>query len=307
MNNSMNYTVLFCIFITLMAGVTPVLAHESWAIPQTSWVQVGDTAYFFVGSSHLFGTSEELPAGYMTLTFHNQDGTTVQKVSDDINGTQDGKTMGYYKVFEFPIEKNGLNILDLYHTEGTWTHIITNPPDTEGGEWINKPIEAIDFETMNKTGWADDWYIERSYPKHVYSKTFIAGPDADFTVANKPLGQEWEIVPLSSITTAGTGPFEVQVLYKGQPFEGAVVKAAKAGTPENEITINETTNADGIAVLNLDSRGNWVIKSDTGKDLRICKEMDMPRGPSSTQKTIVGPVYRYALVLSDQYMKPEGE
>jgi len=291
-----------CLFTIL--GVASVSAHESWAIPESSWVNTNDTAYFFVGSSHLFGTSEEIPAGYIAVDLRHHDGTIDKQISDDVNKTQDCKTMGYYKIFEFPISKPGLNILDLYHTEGTWTHVITNPPDTEGGEWINKAIEDIDFSTMNKTGWADNWYIERSYPKYVYSKTFVAGPDADFSDASKPLGQEWEIVPLSNITTAGTGPFEAQVLYKGKPFEGAAVKAAKAGTPEKDITINETSNAEGKVTLNLDSPGKWVIKSDTGTDSRITSLKDELRGTKSTDKTIIGPVYRYALVLSDDYFKP---
>nr|WP_319540730.1 DUF4198 domain-containing protein [uncultured Methanospirillum sp.] len=294
--------VLVCLFSIL--GVASVSAHESWAIPESSWVNVNDTAYFFVGSSHLFGTSEEVPAGYITLDLRHQDGSVDKQVSDDVNKTQDCKTMGYYKVFEFPINKPGLNVLDLYHTEGIWTHVVTNPPDIEGGEWINKPIEEINFDTMNKTGWADNWYIERSYPKYVYSKTFVAGPDADFSGANKAYGQEWEIVPLSNITTAGTGSFEVQVLYKNKPFEGAAVKAAKAGTPESEIAINETSNAEGKVSLNLDSPGKWVIKSDTGTDSRITTLKDEPRGAKSTEKSIVGPVYRYALVLSDDYFKP---
>ncbi|MDD1728865.1 MAG: DUF4198 domain-containing protein [Methanospirillum sp.] len=301
------YFFIATVCLLCITGLLPASAHESWAIPETSWVNTGDMAYFFVGSSHLFGTSEELPAGYMTLDLHHQDGSVDSKISDDVNGTQDCKTMGYYKVFEFPIEKSGLNILDLYHTEGTWTHIVTNPPDTEGGEWINKPVDAIDLDSMNKTGWADDWYIERSYPKYVYSKTFIAGPDADFSAGNKPQGQEWEIVPLSNITTAGTGPFEVQVLYKGKPFEGAAVKAAKVGTPEKDITINETSNVEGKVTLNLDAPGKWVIKSDTGTDARITTLKDEARGSASTEKSIIGPVYRYALVLSDEYQKPEGE
>lgn len=293
---------LFCIIC-----ISQVSAHESWAIPESSWVNANDTAYFFVGSSHLFGTSEEVPAGYMTVDFRNQDGTSFTKISDDVNGTQNCKTMGFYKVFEFPITKNGLNILDLYHTEGTWTHIVTNPPDVDGGLWINKGIDELDINSMNKSGWDDSWYIERSYPKYVYSKTFVAGDNSDFSLANKPVGQKWEIVPLSNITTVGTGPFRVEVLYVGKPFEGAIVKAALAGTPEDKITVNQTTDTSGIVTLNLDSPGVWVVKSDTGTDSRITKLIDEPRGSKSTEKSIVGPVYRYALVLSSDYIKPVSE
>lgn len=296
--------VLMIICIISLNGVS---AHESWAIPESSWVNTGDTAYFFVGSSHLFGTSEELPAGYLVLNFTNQDGTSSRQVSDDINGTQDGKTMGYYKVFEFPVEKPGLNILDLFHTEGAWTHIVTDPKDIEGGEWINKAVDEIDFDSLNKSGWSDGWFVERSYPKYVYSKTFIAGPDADFSKANAPVGQEWEIVPLSNITSVGSGPFEVQVLSQGKPFEGIAVKAAQIGTPEDEITINETTDAEGKVTLDLDSPGEWVIKSDTGTDPRITVAKDEPRGSVSKEKSIIGPVYRYALVLSSDYVKPVSE
>ena len=296
------FLILLCV-----NGLGLVSAHESWAIPEISWVNIGDTAYFFVGSSHLFGTSEELPAGYIVLNLHHQDNTTDLRISDDGNSSQECKTMGNYKIFEFPVEKMGLNVLDLYHTEGTWTHFVTNPPDTEGGEWVNKPLEQIDIDAMNKSVWADNWYIDRSYPKYVYSKTFIAGPNADFTKANIPIGQDWEIVPLSNITTVGTGPFMIQVLYKGKPFEGIVVKAAKTGTPEDKITINETTDTEGKVSLNLDSKGIWVIKSDTGIDPRITNLIDEPRGKASTEKSVVGPVYRYALVLSDEYQKPDEE
>jgi hypothetical protein len=51
----------------------------------------------------------------------------------------------------------------------------------------------------------------------------------------------------------------VQVPYKGKPFCGINAKAAKAGTPEDTITITGTTDAEGMAALNLDPHGSRVI------------------------------------------------
>jgi hypothetical protein len=289
-------TFIICICIAMLCCTMAVSGHETFVRPLSGWVEVGDVAILPVGSGHNT-TSQELPFGYVSLNITSQSGSKESHVF-----TNKTTTDGFWKVYGFDIDEPGLYILDVYHTEGFWTHIMTNPPDK--GFWENEYFKDINFGFLNKTGWADNWYVERSYPKYCYGKAFLAGTNSDFAVASKSIGQKFELVPLDNITTIGKGDFQFQVLYEGKPFENITVQAEKVG---NDTMIKSVTDKDGKVNLYLNDSSElseWVVWADSAMDIRIVEAKDLPRGTNTNAKSYVGPVYRAALVLRSDYIKP---
>jgi hypothetical protein len=142
-------------------------------------------------------------------------------------------------------------------------------------------------------------------PLHTYGKSFIAGPESDYSIASKPVGQLLEILPLTNITEAGKGDFQFQVLYQGQPFSDIELVAQKVG---DDAKMSAVTDAEGKVSLNLsttDEFREWVVVADTLMDPRVVEAKDAPRGNSSSELTFVGPVYRATVVLRTDFLKPK--
>lgn len=279
--------------LLMLFAPAAVNAHQIFVRPISGWVNIGDTAILPVAAGHNT-SSQEMPEGLTNLTIIRQDGGIIDHI---LNEKTD--TMGNWPIFSFDVEHPGLYVITSYNGGGRWTHIITNPPAT--GYWEAGTVDEIDFDAIDKTGWANDWYVERSYPLHTYGKSFIAGPDSDYSLASKPVGQILEIVPLTNITEVGKGDFQFQVLYQGQPFSEIDLVAQKVG---NDTKIRGMTDAEGKVTLNLsstDELSEWVIVADTLMDTRVVEAKDAPRGEASNEKTFVGPVYRATLVLRTDF------
>ncbi len=270
-------------------------AHETILRPISGWAEIGDTVSLPIGSGHNT-SSTELPEGFAYVKIMSQAGTVQNHTLSEKT-----PTYGFWKFYDFDVDEPGLYIIDLYHTEGSWTHFITNPPAT--GYWEHKSVDEINWTMLDKTGWAKDWYVERSYPKHCYAKAFVAAPGANFAPASQPIGQTLEIVPLSNITTVGDGEFEFQLLYLGKPFDNITITAERIG---NDTKLEAKTDKDGKVKLNLldpTETTEWLIRADTGMDPRVVEAKDLPRGSDSKEKSYVGPVYRMALTLRNDYVK----
>ena len=270
-------------------------AHETILRPISGWAEIGDTVSLPIGSGHNT-SSTELPEGFAYVKIMSQAGTVQNHTLSEKT-----PTYGFWKFYDFDVDGPGLYIIDLYHTEGSWTHFITNPPAT--GYWEHKSVDEINWTMLDKTGWAKDWYVERSYPKHCYAKAFVAAPGANFAPASQPIGQTLEIVPLSNITTVGDGEFEFQLLYLGKPFDNITITAERIG---NDTKLEAKTDKDGKVKLNLldpTETTEWLIRADTGMDPRVVEAKDLPRGSDSKEKSYVGPVYRTALTLRNDYVK----
>lgn len=290
--------ILIIAMLLMLLIPAAVDAHETFVRPISGWVEVGDVVILPIGSGHNT-TSMELPEGLAYVKVISQSGAVL-------NHTLHEKTAkdGYWKLYDVDVDEEGLYIIDLFHTEGSWTNFITNPPAT--GYWEHKYADEIDFDALNTTGWADDWYVERSYPKLCYAKAFLAAPNSDFSLASKPLGQRLEIVPLDNITTVGKGDFSFQVLFSGEPMDNLTVTAERIG---DDTKLEAVTDKEGKVTLNLTDPTElteWLIRTDTGMDTRVVELKDLPRGKNSNEKSYVGPVYRTALTLRNDYMKPVG-
>lgn len=289
--------ILLCMVLLMLFSPAAVNAHQLFVRPISGFVNIGDTAILPMAAGH--NTSgAEMPEGLTNLTIIRQDGGVIDHIV-----TNKTDTMGNYPIFSFDVEHPGLYTITSYNGGGAWTHIITNPP--AAGYWEAGIVDEIDFDAIDKASWAKDWYVERSYPLHTYGKSFIAGPDSDYSMALKPVGQILEIVPLNNITEAGKGDFQFQVLYQGKPFSDIELIAQKVG---DDTKIRGTTDAEGKVSLNIsttDEFREWVVVADTLMDTRVVEAKDEPRGEDSNEKTFVGPVYRATLVLRTDFLKPE--
>jgi len=255
-------------------------AHNLFIRPLSGWADAGDVVILPIGAGHNT-TSTEMAEGYLNVTILSQDGAKEEHLANNKTDTS-----GFWKLFDFDVEYPGLFVLSAYNYEGAWTHFITNPPAK--GFWENEFVEDINFTSMNKTGWANDWYVERSYPLHTYAKSFVAGPNSDFSTALKPLGQKIEILPLDNITQIDKGDFQFQVLFDSKPFDNITVSAEKVG---NDSKISGITDKDGKVKLNLNDSSEfseWIIAVDTLMDQRVVEPKDLPRGNDSNKKTYVG-------------------
>jgi len=266
--------------------------HETFVRPISGWSNPGEVVYLPLGSGHATA-NVELPEGIVNFTVSGPSGEIV------LDGQ--GEISGFWDIYKLSDVEAGLYTADVYHCEGSWTHFITNPPAE--GYWEHQSAEDIDFESLNKTGWADDWYVERSYLKNCYAKAFVAvGGDVDFAPASEPIGQELEIVPLDDITTVGDGEFSFQVLFKGEPISGLDVWATRVG---DDTPVEGVTDDEGKVSLNLTDSSElseWIVRTDTKMDPRVVEAVDLPRGPLSAEKSYVGPVYRAALTLRSDYL-----
>ena len=288
----MRSLLLIAVLLMLFSSAA-VDAHQIFVRPISGFANLGDTAMLPVAAGHNT-SSTEMPEGLTNLTVIRQDGGVIDHI---LNEKSD--TMGNWPIFSFDVEHPGLYVITSYNGGGAWTHIITNPPAI--GYWEAGIVDEIDFDAINKTGWAKDWYVERSYPLHTYGKSFIAGPESDYSIASKPVGQILEIIPLTNITEVGNGDFEFQVLYQGQPFSDLELIAQKVG---DDTKIRGTTDAEGKAMLNLsstDELSEWVVVADTLMDTRVVEVRDAPRGEASNEKSYVGPVYRATVVLRTDF------
>ena len=285
--------IVLMLMLLMLLYPAAVNAHQLFIRPISGYVNIGDVAILPVAAGHNTSSSE-MPENFVNLTITRQDGGVVDRVLDEKTNT-----MGNYPIFSFEVEHPGLYVITGYNDGGAWTHIITNPPAK--GYWEEGNVDDIDFDAINKTGWAKDWYIERSYPLNTYGKSFIVGPNSDYSIASKPVGQILEVVPLTNITEAGNGDFLFQVLYQGQPFNDIELIAQKVGS---DTKIRGMTDAEGKASLDLSSTdefSEWVIVADTLMDPRVVEAKDEPRGEDSNEKTFVGPVYRATVVLRTDF------
>lgn len=281
------YLTLVMLCLTLGAS-----GHETFVRPISGWANPGEVVYLPLGSGHATA-NVELPEGIVSFTVSGPSGEIV------LDGQ--GEISGFWDIYKLSDVEAGLYTADVYHCEGSWTHIITNPPAE--GYWEHQAADEIDFESLNKTGWSEDWYVERSYLKNCYAKAFVAvGGDVDFAPASEPIGQELEIVPLDDITTVGEGEFSFKVIFKGEPISGLDVWAMKVG---DDTPVEGITDDEGKVSLNLTDTSElseWIVRTDTKMDPRVVEAVDLPRGALSAEKSYVGPVYRAALTLRSDYL-----
>jgi uncharacterized GH25 family protein len=105
-----------------------------------------------------------------------------------------------------------------------------------------------------------------------FSKTYL-NPKSDDKSFKKPLGQIFEIVPLTNpfdITVGKSGKF--QVLYGGKPFANANIFATYDTfdvKTENAYAKKSKTDKNGVVNFDFDNKGLWIIRVNYHKPSKI--------------------------------------
>lgn len=95
-----------------------------------------------------------------------------------------------------------------------------------------------------------------------FAKAVVNVGDGGSDLISKPLGHDLEIIPLANPAALRSGDnLPVQVLYKGNPLGGAQVLATYAGFSQEKNTFcyATKTDAEGKAVIRVDTRGIWLV------------------------------------------------
>ncbi len=126
--------------------------------------------------------------------------------------------------------------------------------------------EGLDFITAQREAadQAEQPGRER-YRRYVKTLLEVQGAQAGVyaTVHSQTLGQRLELVPSNNPLAMMPGEaLSVQVLFEGQPLQDALLKAwhKSSGQANGQTTIiRATTNAQGIATVNLPYAGAWMV------------------------------------------------
>lgn len=248
--NLLHVTIGMIVFASMPTEAT---AHEYWLTPSTYKASTGETVSVqsFVGSDF----KGELRPYATTRTVRLELQTKERK---DLKG---GAINGDPKLATLTLADGGGAVV-AFETNFVPIEL---PPERfdeylrqEGLDGPRKAREALG----EKAGPGRERYAR-------CAKTWIAG--TDLSRLEKPFGLPLEIVPMGD--PLKPGKFSVRVLYNSRPLEGVLVRAwnqpLASGTVPKDQSSRETvkpstetrTNKDGVAVLQLDGLGEWLISA----------------------------------------------
>ena len=249
MKNSINALFALVLAIVYQAQLH---AHEFWIAPVTAPLTAGSTARLsmLVGeqfTGELVGWSKAQTASLRLVS-----AAGVRDISAQVPATA---------VADLPL---------MLATPGTHLVAFESQPNTislsadrfhaylhdEGLDFITAQREAADQ--------AEQPGRER-YRRYVKTLLEVQGAQAGVyaTVHSQTLGQRLELVPSNNPLAMMPGEaLSVQVLFEGQPLQDALLKAwhKSSGQANGQTTIiRATTNAQGIATVNLPYAGAWMV------------------------------------------------
>lgn len=95
-------------------------------------------------------------------------------------------------------------------------------------------------------------------------KALVGVGRTDADAFTDPIGDTLEIVPVENPLRKTGGAYqtlEVTVLFRGEPLADAVVNARHHGYyPTSDFPQSATTDADGVASIDLTHKGGWLLK-----------------------------------------------
>lgn len=160
--------------------------------------------------------------------------------------------------------------------------------------WLNDPV---DWNTINKTNWADDWHVTRYTTPYKYSKAFMS-TNCNFYGSDKSFNQRLEIIPLNDIAAVGKGDFEFKVLWNGKPLPNATIRIT--ATKDINTIVNAIVDGEGKATLPIGG-GNWLITASAVDDSALwdgTSNVQFPHGINYTGPgAFVGKSHTAALTL----------
>jgi uncharacterized GH25 family protein len=246
MKNSIN-----ALFALLLAVVyqAPLHAHEFWIAPVTTPLTAGSTARLGLRVGEQFtgdvvGWSKAQTAGLRLATQVGVQDLSAQVPVAAVADMPVLLTVPGTNLVAFENQPHTISLsADSFHA---YLH-------DEGLDFIKTQREAA--------GQAKQPGRER-YRRYVKTLLAVQGGQADvkgITVHSQTLGQRLELVPINNPLDMVPGEaLSVQVLFEGQPLQGALLKAWHKSRGQTTI-IRTTTNAQGTTTVNLPYPGAWMV------------------------------------------------
>ena len=234
-------------FVAAAAGLaaSPLLAHDFWLQPQTFWTRSGGSVPMVLLVGH--GAARQrssISADRFTLFRSSGPAGVINRISDlTLGSAADASvtfaTPGTYMVFfstsNIPSELPAIRFNDYATAEGL-SQVLAQRAS-------NGSMSRPGRELYSRRGKA----IVQVGP---IGKT----PQPQIT---KPVGLGLEIVPLSNPYAPGnTSQITVQVLYRGQPLAGALVKLNNLDADAQPVEVHRS-DASGRATFQARHAGQW--------------------------------------------------
>jgi uncharacterized GH25 family protein len=220
---------LLALALVLAPGLA--LAHYPWITPADYAPVPGELLQFGVGFGHHF-------PGTDTLAVERIESVVLMDAAGEAGTIELGSGPSFQAG---PLPGDGPWILGAQQTPAYYSR-------TPRGGQRSSRLENPDALSCSRSSNAAKALLGR-------------GADAPDT----PLGHALEIVPLAGEAAAGA-PFAVRVLLHGEPWAG-VVDAVYDGFEgaEDEYPLNAPVDEDGVARLEFDRAGRWLVKAQASE------------------------------------------
>ena len=255
MKNSKLFVAFATICVALGAvGITS--AHQTWIDIDAMCIDLGDTIDVRLTEGHNF-VSEGAPPFEVSAELVDPAGaqTPLNKTGED----------NLYWHSDFDADQIGLYTILGRHVDECWWQVYAGPgsrPDRPDYPYMWFPGD-VNWSEIDKSNWTDDWHVVRYATPYKYSKAFVS-TNCNFSEADRASGQPLEIIPLGDVATTGTGDFEFQVLWNGEPLPNGTIKVT--GTMDQETRVSAICDNCGKATLPLNISCDWLITADAASD-----------------------------------------
>ena len=288
MNNKI--FIIFAIICTVAGTIGIASAHQTWMEIDDMCVELNENVEVRITEGHNF-VGEGIPPYSVSAELIEPDGSKINL----INTAEDE----IYLYYGFEADQVGLYTILGTHIEEHFYKVYTGPGSRD--DYPTYPYHWLEGEVnwseIDKSKWADDWHVEQYSKPYKYMKTF-ASTNCNFYGNDKAAGQKFEIIPVDDISTIGTGDFEFQVLYEGEPLPNGTVMIT--GTKDKDTKVSGICDENGRAVLPLNSSGDWLITAGSAGDYWDGEYIgEFPHGENYTAGDLafIGNTYSAALTL----------
>lgn len=247
---------IIMVLAVMLLAIGSASAHQTWIETDAMCVDLNNTVDVRLTEGHNFA-GESAPIGVAAELVD----PTGMKISLAKTGEDD-----IYWHSGFDADQAGMyTILGLHTGESGWWKVYTGPgsrPDLPNSTYTYFPGDII-LNEIDKSNWTSDWHVVRYYTSHKYSKVFVS-TNCNFYGTDSAFEQPLEIIPLDDITTVGTGNFEFQVLWNGEPLPNGTIMIT--GAKDKETKVSAICDDEGKATLPLNINCDWLITAGAASD-----------------------------------------
>jgi len=232
----------------VLLATSGLVAHDTWLVPATFKVTVGQPATVALNTSEDFPTSDS-PA-------------QPDRIETFVAVTADGRV----GVSGYRVEGNSL-IAEVTPGPGlTLVAAVTKPrlivlEEKDFNTYITE--EGLDFIVAARAARGQSFSAGRErYSKVAKLVLCTDVQNDDKRRYRTAIGGRLEIVPLTNPCGLRAGDtLAVQVLFEDRPLAGVWVGAGTEGTHGHHYPFRQRTDADGRALLRVDRPGLWFVRA----------------------------------------------